>query len=159
MSAIRWPLTYNVIRRGMVNHTFGMVRNGGTKPHGGWDFFAAPGTPCYAITDGVISHIYCDPTGFGNVVVLKFKDNNEDLYAAYCHLSRNFVKTGSSVAKGERLGLTGATGNARGLGPLDEHLHFEIRTFIQVRKGLDQRRSPLRIFKVCPLKKPILDPI
>ena len=36
---------------------FGMVRNGGTRPHQGVDLYAAPGTPVYAISAGEVIRI------------------------------------------------------------------------------------------------------
>ena len=56
---------------------------------------------------------------------------------------------------GEIVGRTGDTGNAKGLKPEDEHLHFELRTMARPGKGLDGRVSPIEIFGVCPLWKPI----
>ena len=40
----------------------------------------------------------------------------------YMHLSRTDVKTGRRVARGDRLGLSGATGRVSG-----PHLHFGLR--------------------------------
>ena len=37
MTQLAWPLQRNIIRRQLLNHTFGKVRNGGTKDHQGWD--------------------------------------------------------------------------------------------------------------------------
>jgi murein DD-endopeptidase MepM/ murein hydrolase activator NlpD len=36
--------------------TYGKVRDGGARSHQGWDLAAAPGTPVYAIANGIISH-------------------------------------------------------------------------------------------------------
>jgi peptidoglycan LD-endopeptidase LytH len=141
MNNIRWPLTSNVIRRGLSNHTFGMVRNGGAKAHQGWDFYAAPGTPCYAISDGVVEMIYSSKD-YGNVLVVKFNYDGKPLFAAYAHLSRTTVKKGDVVVKGQMIALTGATGNARGLAPPDEHLHFEIRLIPRPGQGLGGKMEP-----------------
>src|SRR6478752_7133816 len=68
---IQWPLAHNMIRRNKVSNTFGMVRHnadGTTRPHQGWDFEAAIGTPCFAIADGKVA---LTKTGgdYGNTVV------------------------------------------------------------------------------------------
>lgn len=150
--SIGWPLDINVIRRGMVNHTFGRVRNGGTKPHQGWDFKAAVGTPCYAIADGAVAMIYDSPA-YGKVLVCSFQHEGRSLYAAYAHLSKINVKQGEVVRRGSMIALTGESGNASQLpDPLDKHLHFEIRTMPRPGLGLDGRLSPLEVFGHCPLK-------
>lgn len=157
MSAIDWPLDSNRIRRGMVNHTFGMVRknaDGTRRPHQGWDFYAAPGTPCYAVADGHVKLIRT-VGDYGNTVVLGFSRNGDVLYAAYSHLSRIDVKEGQAVRLGQQIGLTGNTGNAVAMKGEDCHLHFELRTVAQPGKGLAGRISPLELFRVLPLQKAI----
>jgi murein DD-endopeptidase MepM/ murein hydrolase activator NlpD len=161
---IAWPLARNRIRRGMENHTFGMVRrnrDGTRRPHQGWDFHALDGTPCFAVADGVITGIK-NAGDYGLQVTLRFKfdfdgDGKADsLFAFYAHLSRCDVKVGQSVSRGERIGLTGSSGNAKGMGPDDQHLHFELRGVPHPGLGLAGRYSPLAIFKVCPLKEEIV---
>jgi murein DD-endopeptidase MepM/ murein hydrolase activator NlpD len=57
--------------------------------------------------------------GFGNVVMVKHRNNQMTVYA---HLSRINVKKGQSVSQGQNIGAVGATGWATG-----PHLHFEFR--------------------------------
>jgi murein DD-endopeptidase MepM/ murein hydrolase activator NlpD len=57
--------------------------------------------------------------GFGNVVMVKHRNNNTTVYA---HLSKIFVKQGQSIGQGQNVGAVGATGWATG-----PHLHFEFR--------------------------------
>lgn len=159
--AIGWPLARNIIRRGSINHTFGMVRrnaNGSRRPHQGWDFEAEPGYRCYAVADGEVAMVR-DVGAYGKHVILQFRfdfdgDGDVDvLYAVYCHLSRIDVVPGQKVAKGEQLGLTGNSGNARSMRGKDQHLHFEIRTKPIAGRGLANRYSPMVIFKHCPLNR------
>lgn len=158
-----WPLDSNQIRRGMVNHTFGMVRrraDGSARPHQGWDLFAAPGTPCFAVAEGWVSAIRT-VGDYGNTIVIEFlADANGDgvrdrLFAAYSHLSRIDVTAGAPVKLGQQLGLTGNSGNAAAMRGDDCHLHFELRTLAFPGPGLGGRLSPLAIFRHCPLDAPV----
>jgi murein DD-endopeptidase MepM/ murein hydrolase activator NlpD len=60
-----------------------------------------------------------EPRQFGNLVVV---DHGGGLQTAYAFLSRITVKEGDDVSLGERVGLSGHTGKARG-----PELHFEVR--------------------------------
>ena len=156
---IGWPLARNRIRRGLINHTFGMVRrnaNGTRRPHQGWDFEATEGTPCFAIADGTIEMLR-EAGAYGKQIILRFehdfdRDGDRDtLFALYAHLSRFDVKQGQRVVRGEQIGMTGNTGNAASMRGADQHLHFEIRTKAIAGRGLANRYSPMAVFGQCPL--------
>ena len=55
----------------------------------------------------------------GNLVVI---DHGQQFTTLYMHLSKIEVKVGDRVTKGERLGLSGATGRVTG-----PHLHLGVR--------------------------------
>ena len=154
---IGWPLAHNLIRRKAVSNTFGMVRHnrdGSKRPHQGWDFEAAIGTPCFAIADGKVAFV--NRAGdYGNLVALGFAFEGKTLYAAYAHLSAIEVALGEAVKKGQRIGLTGDTGNAKGMKGPDLHLHFEIRTEPRPGRGLAGRISPLTVFRAVPLDRAV----
>ena len=153
---MKWPLKTNVIRRGMLNHTFGMVRKdakGNPKPHGGWDFQAPIGTPIQASLDGYVNQVYTS-SSFGLVVITYHP--SIDRFFAYCHLSEAKVKSEDLIKEGDLLGSTGESGNAKGMPLLDQHLHFEVRLVARPGLGLAGRESPLKVFGVCPLKESIL---
>jgi len=159
MKGIDWPLRRNIIRGNSIRHTFGMVRrraNGSSRPHQGWDFEAKVGTPCFAIADGTIE-VVRNTGAYGLQLVLRFDhdfdgDGHVDrLYAFYAHLDCIEVKQGQTVKRGQQLGLTGESGNARGMPASQQHLHFEIRTKPLTGLGLSGRYSPLAVFGVCPL--------
>lgn len=155
LSGIRWPLEMNMIRKISVANTFGMVREGGKRPHQGWDLLAYPSTCCYAIADGEAT------TGFhhhyGKFISLKFEHRGRTLFAFYAHLSMYSIFRTQRVVAGELLGLTGNTGNAKTMRGDDQHLHFEIRTIESPGRGLGGRIDPQTAYGREPLHSPIYD--
>jgi len=103
-----------------------------------------------AISDGKVAMTY-ESADYGKVAVLSFPFGGRNLFAAYAHLSAIEVAAGQTVAKGQRIGKTGNTGNASGMTGPDQHLHFEIRTIPRPGTGLGNRMSPAEIFGLCPL--------
>jgi murein DD-endopeptidase MepM/ murein hydrolase activator NlpD len=86
--------------------------------HRGMDFRAPAGTPVAAANSGTVvlaRHLFYE----GNCVVI---DHGEGFMTIYMHLSRFEVAEGEMVVKGQRLGLSGATGRVTG-----PHLHFAAR--------------------------------
>lgn len=149
MASLAWPLERNHIRRNITNNAFGMVRNGGSKAHQGWDLYAPPGTPCYAIAEGEVVDAFYNGA-YGNSVVLRFTHGGQVLYAMYCHLSVMAVRQGL-VKRGDLLGLTGNTGNAASMRGEDQHLHFEMRTTRHSGTGLDGRMNPAKLYGIAPI--------
>jgi murein DD-endopeptidase MepM/ murein hydrolase activator NlpD len=150
MASLLWPLERNQIRRDVRNNAFGLVRNGGTRAHQGWDLVATPMTPCYAIADGeiVLSEARKE---LGKMLLLKFEHRGRTLYAAYCHLSICIVARGGSVKRGDRIAYTGNTGNAQSMKGEDQHLHFEIRHVEAPGKGLVGRVDPATLYGRAPI--------
>jgi hypothetical protein len=86
--------------------------------HRGTDFHAPSGTPVVSANDGVV--IIAQGMFYeGNLVVI---DHGQQFSTLYMHLSKIEVKVGDRVHKGERLGLSGATGRVTG-----PHLHLGVR--------------------------------
>jgi murein DD-endopeptidase MepM/ murein hydrolase activator NlpD len=86
--------------------------------HRGTDFHAASGTPVLAANDGEV--IIAQPMFYeGNLVVI---DHGLQFDTQYMHLSKIEVKVGQRVVKGQRIGLSGATGRVTG-----PHLHLGVR--------------------------------
>lgn len=86
--------------------------------HKGMDFRAQTGTPVRAGNSGVV--VLARPLYFeGNCVAI---DHGMGLYTISMHLSRIDVHEGEHVAKGQRVGLSGATGRVTG-----PHLHWAVR--------------------------------
>lgn len=86
--------------------------------HKGMDFRARAGTPVRAANSGVVvlaQKLYFE----GNCVAI---DHGMGLFTISMHLSRINVHEGQRVAKGQLLGLSGATGRVTG-----PHLHWAVR--------------------------------
>jgi len=88
------------------------------RQHHGIDFAAPTGTPVRAVGDGTVEFAGTQ-SGYGNIVILKHRNNQE---TAYAHLSRIDVRVGQSVSQSQTVGAVGSTGWATG-----PHLHFEFR--------------------------------
>ena len=101
------------------------------RAHLGVDYAAPTGTPVRSVGDGVVEFAGVQ-NGFGNVVMVKHRNNNVTVYA---HLSRINVHSGQSVSQGQNVGAVGQTGWATG-----PHLHFEFRV-------AGAHRDPLTIAK------------
>ncbi|MGP3992027.1 peptidoglycan DD-metalloendopeptidase family protein [Streptomyces sp. 3N207] len=87
--------------------------------HTGIDFTVPTGTPIKAAGPGTVQKA-AQGGAYGNEVVIRHSDGT---YSQYAHLSKISVSAGRHVKGGQKIGLSGATGNASG-----PHLHFEIRT-------------------------------
>ncbi|MFF9217230.1 M23 family metallopeptidase [Streptomyces viridosporus] len=96
--------------------------------HTGVDFHAASGTPVQSVGMGTVVEAGWGGA-YGNQVVIKMHDGT---YTQYGHLSSIEVSVGQQVAAGQRIGLSGATGNVTGA-----HLHFEARTGAEYGSDLD----------------------
>jgi murein DD-endopeptidase MepM/ murein hydrolase activator NlpD len=101
--------------------SFGMTRvlnEEMTSEHRGTDFPIKEGSPVSASNSGtvVLAHeLFYE----GNCVVL---DHGQHFFTIYMHLSKIQVRQGLKVRKGQRLGLSGATGRVTG-----PHLHMGVR--------------------------------
>ncbi len=109
-----WPVRGATLGRG-----FGYTReNLPEKEHKGVDINGKRGEVVRAAADGLVAYSDNGLCGYGNVVIIVHPNGWVTLYA---HLQRATVQAGYFVARGERIGLVGDTGKARGA-----HLHFEL---------------------------------
>ena len=137
------PLRQMMIRACRLNHTFGMVRDGGTRAHQGWDLAAGVGTPVYAVRAGRVAEVQPRDVGdYGISLTLAFTHGPLTLYAFYAHLGSVAVERDAQVAEGDLLGYTGRTGNASRIPLGESHLHFEVRTAARPGRGLEGRVDP-----------------
>ncbi|MER6013610.1 M23 family metallopeptidase [Streptomyces bluensis] len=96
--------------------------------HTGIDFHASSGTAVHAVGSGTVVEAGWGGA-YGNNIVLKMHDGT---YTQYGHLSSIGVSVGQTVTPGQRIGLSGATGNVTG-----PHLHFEARTTAEYGSDID----------------------
>jgi murein DD-endopeptidase MepM/ murein hydrolase activator NlpD len=87
------------------------------SPHAGLDVAVTLGTPVKASAHGQVLAV--DDYFFNGRTI--FVDHGNGLITMYCHLERIDVKTGDTVRKGQRIGLSGKTGRATG-----PHLHWSV---------------------------------
>ncbi len=115
------PPTYiKPLSGGRISSGFGYRQSPGGKGstnHQGVDFATPIGTSIYAASGGTVSASGWSG-GYGNMVLITHPDGSKTRYA---HLSKCLVSVGQTVSQGEKIALSGNTGQSTG-----PHLHFEI---------------------------------
>jgi murein DD-endopeptidase MepM/ murein hydrolase activator NlpD len=96
--------------------------------HSGVDFAGAPGSKVIAVGHGVVSFAGYK-SGYGNVVEITHPTG---YLTRYGHNSRNLVRVGQAVKRGDRIAVIGSTGRSTGT-----HVHFEV---LQDGKVLNPKR-------------------
>lgn len=94
--------------------------HGKWREHNGTDFAAPVGTPIKATSDATIEFIGTQ-RGFGNLIVLKHRNNITTHYAHLNGFAKGLAKE-QSVSQGDLIGYVGCTGWCTG-----PHLHYEVR--------------------------------
>ena len=110
---------------------FGMTRSEGTQVHNGLDLLMARGTDLYAMFDSYVYSVE-NRTGYGNCLIMLSKDQGKQILIMYAHLDRVTVPLGSIVQAGDKVAISGDTGNlkeAREQGYVQSHMHLEVREF------------------------------
>ena len=101
----------------------GRITQGYWDRHRAVDIGAWKGAPALAADSGYVVEAGCDKggcdSGYGRMIVI---DHGNGFQTLYGHLQVFFVQVGDSVAKGQKIGEVGSTGNSTG-----PHLHFEVR--------------------------------
>lgn len=114
-----WPV------RGEIISEYG-TRDG--THHDGIDILAPEGEPVKAADNGKVVFVDNGMRGYGNIVILKHRD---EFFTVYAHNKENLVKDGDDVTKGDVIAKVGSTGNA-----VVCHLHFEVRQGKKVRNPI-----------------------
>lgn len=94
------------------------ITGGSGELHTGLDLVASCQTAVFTAGSGTVVEAGWSQNGGGNRIVV---DHGNGMKSTYNHLSSIEVSVGAVVAKGQRLGGAGTTGNSTGC-----HLHFEI---------------------------------
>ncbi len=116
-----------------LSATFAQAGNLWNSTHSGQDFAVKSGTAVVAAHGGTVAKAGGNGAGdgpaYGNAVVIR---HGNGTYSQYAHLSRVNVNVGQVVRTGQRIALSGNTGNSSG-----PHLHFEIRTSANYGSAVD----------------------
>lgn len=144
------PVANPKIRRNSPSHLFGRVRrdaNGNPRNHQGFDYYAPTGTPILSVGDGVVHTVQSGHSSYGLNVTIRHNRGKGYVYSFYAHLNGvvNGIKSGKVVRKGEIIGYSGTSGNAKGFTGEDQHLHFECRTSPGHQLGLGGKENPNNI--------------
>jgi murein DD-endopeptidase MepM/ murein hydrolase activator NlpD len=110
-----WPII-----GGWISSHFGYRSDpfhGHSAFHSGVDFAAPPGSKVIATGPGVVTFSGYKQ-GYGNVVEITHPTG---YLTRYGHNSRNLVREGETVQKGESIAVIGSTGRSTGV-----HVHFEV---------------------------------
>ena len=109
--AFFWPLRGEIISR------FGPTARG--VHNDGLNIAASAGTPVKAAADGEVAFVGSGLKAFGNLVLIKHRDN---WITAYAHLGEVTVREGERLVAGQTIGTVGISGRVD-----SPQLHFEIR--------------------------------
>lgn len=116
------------------------------KFHGAIDYAVNSGTPVYAAADGVVYSTANLSSSYGTYVVIRHTNGLQSYYAHGTYGSIS-VTPGQIVKKGQKIMLSGNTGNSSG-----PHLHFEVRkapynyNYSATAYGQDSRVNPSNYF-------------
>ncbi|UED84920.1 M23 family metallopeptidase [Streptomyces profundus] len=107
-----------------LSATYGNAGDRWAAKHSGQDFAVPTGTEVNSVHEGTVVKAGGNGAGdgpaYGNAVVIEHTDGT---FTQYAHLSEVDVAVGDEVETGEKIALSGNTGNSSG-----PHLHFEVRT-------------------------------
>ena len=113
-----WPTNSGNIITSVYGNRIHPV-TGRNDNHTGTDIAAPFGTEVFSIANGTVVTTGYDTGGYGNYVVIEHSGGYQSLYA---HLSQRKVSEGTTVLKGQVIGLCGSTGNSTG-----PHIHLEVK--------------------------------
>ncbi len=127
---LRAPLRFN-----RISSKFSRARKhpilGGLRPHYGVDYAAPPGTPIWAVADGIVTSCGWNG-GFGNQVILRHMNGYITYYG---HLSAfgPGIRKGIRVSQKQVIGYVGSTGLSTG-----PHLDYRVAKDGQFRNPLKE---------------------
>ncbi|MCP3769728.1 MULTISPECIES: M23 family metallopeptidase [unclassified Streptomyces] len=121
------------VKKYTVSATYAQAGGMWQSAHSGQDFAVPNGTKVMATHGGTVVKAGGNGAGdgpaYGNAVVI---NHGNGTYSQYAHLSQVNVQPGQVVKTGQKIALSGNTGNSSG-----PHLHFEIRTGAHYGSAID----------------------
>jgi murein DD-endopeptidase MepM/ murein hydrolase activator NlpD len=133
---LKTPVKFAHVTSGFGNRNHPML--GYQAAHMGVDYGAPPGTPVWAVGDGVVRQAGWNG-GCGLSVTLRHRNGLETLY---CHLSSVAVSAGKSVSQKQVIGAVGSTGLSTG-----PHLHYAV-----LRGGAYINPAQLKVPRDAPVR-------
>jgi hypothetical protein len=133
---LKTPVKYAHVTSGFGNRNHPLL--GYQAAHMGVDYGAPPGTPVWAVGDGVVKQAGWNG-GCGLSVTLRHRNGLETLY---CHLSSVSVTAGKAVAQKQAIGAVGSTGLSTG-----PHLHYAV-----LRGGAYINPAQLKVPRDAPVR-------
>ena len=125
---LKAPLRFN-----RISSKFSRARKhpilGGLRPHLGVDYAAPPGTPIWAVADGIVASCGWND-GFGNQVILHHMNGYRTYYGHLSHFCAE-VRKGARVMQKQVIGYVGSTGLSTG-----PHLDYRVSKDGQFRNPL-----------------------
>lgn len=103
--------------------TFTQARAGGARVHDAIDIMAPAGTPVLAAAPGRLEKLFFSESGGGNTLYVRSSDGRWSYYYAHLQDYAPGLREGQKIARGQKIGTVGSSGNADPAGP---HLHFAI---------------------------------
>ncbi|MFI1360947.1 M23 family metallopeptidase [Streptomyces sp. NPDC020898] len=125
--------------RGSFRIIRGFTGSDYTRHHTGVDFGTPRNTPILVSAAGTVVHSVDLERSYGHHIIVS---HGGGLFTLYAHLETRLAGKGAKVTAGQRIGLSGSTGNSSG-----PHLHFEVR---RGRNGSGATVDPLRLLKGNP---------
>ncbi|MDH4262471.1 MAG: M23 family metallopeptidase [Spirochaetia bacterium] len=107
--------------RGIISSKFGLRQDPFSNKHQfhkGIDIVCPTGSDVTAAASGKVI-FNGQMSGYGNLIIIEHQNGYRSLYG---HLNSSLVQKNQIVTRGQKIALSGATGNVTG-----PHLHFEVR--------------------------------
>ena len=120
VAAGSFALPVSGVRADQLTDTWNQAREGGARSHQAIDIMAPGGTPVVAAFGGTVVKLFNSNAGGLTAYI---RDGEWSAYYAHLAGYAPGLREGQRVAKGERIGFVGDTGNA---GAGNTHLHFAI---------------------------------
>jgi murein DD-endopeptidase MepM/ murein hydrolase activator NlpD len=133
---LKTPLKFAHVTSGYGNRSHPLL--GYQSAHTGVDYGAPPGTPVWAVGDGVVKQAGWNG-GCGLSVTIRHPNGLETLY---CHLSAVSVSPGKPVTQKQSIGAVGSTGLSTG-----PHLHYAV-----LRGGAYMNPGQLKVPRDAPVR-------